>query len=83
MQAELFKKLNQVKDDMPVIIDHAGNYRMIVELMGYVENGTDRVVTIFQDDATKEYNVKVNSTYYAGSTLTAALLIAYHKECVE
>lgn len=82
MQAEMFKKLNQMKDDMPSIIDHAGNYRMIVELMGHVENGTDRIVVIFQDDATKDYFVKVNSFSYFASTLSLALLQAYHTEIV-
>lgn len=83
MQSELWKKLNQVKDEMPVIIDNAGNFEMVLGLMGHVENGTDKVVVIFQDDATKDYHVKVNSTDYSGSTLTMALLMAYHAEFEE
>ena len=31
------------------------------EVMGYIQNGTDQVVHIFQDDATRYYNVTVGS----------------------
>jgi hypothetical protein len=53
------------------------------ELCGYVENGTDRVVSIFQDDATREWVVKVSvskkGSYY-GRTFEQALDAAIEGE---
>ena len=34
-------------------------FQMIVNLMGYVQNGTDTIVKLFQDDATMDYHVTV------------------------
>lgn len=42
-------------------------------LLGYVENGSDTVVTIFQDDATKDFIVKVGKCTYYATTLGEAL----------
>lgn len=51
-------------------------------LMGYVENGTETVVKIFQDEATKDYFVKLRGESYHGRTLSIALENAYnvHKQ---
>jgi len=43
------------------------------ELLGYVENGTDTTVTLFQDDATRNFMVKVGSRSFYGSSLQAAI----------
>ena len=34
-------------------------FQMIINLMGYVQNGTDTIVKLFQDDATMDYHVTV------------------------
>lgn len=49
-------------------------YRMqgLRKLCGYVENGSDTVVKIFQDDATRDWVVKVGpKSYYAVDLGTA------------
>lgn len=53
------------------------------ELCGYVENGSDTVVTIFQDDATREWVVKVGNktfTRYYGESMIQALDAAISRE---
>lgn len=50
------------------------------DLCGFVENGTDGVVTIFQDDATREWVVKVGQKGYHGPTMIAALDAAIQGE---
>lgn len=43
-------------------------------LCGYVENGTDRSVTIFQDDATREWMVRVGKQWPShGNSMRQAL----------
>jgi hypothetical protein len=46
------------------------------ELCGYVENGTDTVVTVFQDDATRDWFVKVGKQTFTGRSLPEALQAA-------
>lgn len=57
--------------------DKANLFDVIRRLCGYVENGSDTVVTICQDDATKEWMVKVGAgrqpRYFHGPDLNAAL----------
>jgi hypothetical protein len=56
--------------------------KQIQELCGYVENGTDTVVKIFQDDATKDWCVTVGITRgqnncYISSSIIQAIKLAY------
>lgn len=47
------------------------------KLCGYVENGTDTVVTIFQDDTTRDWIVKVGKYYcFQGKSMTQAVDVA-------
>ena len=50
--------------------------------MGYVENGTESVVKIFQDEATKDYVVKVRGYSYYDRVFSKAIDQAYeaHKQ---
>lgn len=41
-------------------------------MCGYVENGSDTTIKIFQDDATKEWFVKVGSREYHGPSMISA-----------
>lgn len=41
--------------------------------LGYVENGTETTVTIYQDDATRSYIVRVGNRQYWGESLFQAL----------
>ena len=50
------------------------------DILGHVENGTDSVVSIFQDDATREWVVKVSSKGYYGPTFADALDAAIEGE---
>lgn len=51
------------------------------ELLGYVENGTDTTVALFQDDATHNYIVKIghikNGKHYYGDSLELAIEAAH------
>lgn len=42
-------------------------------LMGYVENGTETVVKMYQVDATRWYFIELGKTSYSDSTLLGAL----------
>lgn len=42
-------------------------------ILGWVGNASDAKITIFQDDATSEYIIKVGSKTYYGPSLAAAL----------
>lgn len=42
-------------------------------MCGYVENGSETTVKIFQDDATREWFVKVGNREYHDTTMLGAL----------
>lgn len=48
-------------------------YCALKRLMGYVQNGSSTSVTIFQDDATMDYFVKVGDKCYYGESLPEAI----------
>jgi len=49
-------------------------------LCGYVENGSNETVSIFQDDATRDWVVRVDNRRYYRDSFTEALTIAIDKE---
>lgn len=53
------------------------------ETMGYIQNGTDQVVHIFQDDATRSYMVTVgtgvNRQGVSAPSFETSILMAHHK----
>ena len=51
----------------------AALFRCIRELCGYVENGSDTTFSMFQDDATKYWTVKVGNRNYDSRTIEVAL----------
>lgn len=59
-------------------------YHKLRDLMGYVQNASDTVVTLFQDDATRSYFVKVGQgnqeKSYFGETLEEAIDKAYEAQ---
>ncbi len=49
-------------------------YNAVRMLMGYVQNGSARSVTLFQDDATNTYHVKLSKDKsYWGDSMAEAL----------
>lgn len=52
-----------------MIVDGVNRMRQLNAICGYVENGTSSAVKIFQDDATRDWIVKVDDkrTYTAGT----------------
>lgn len=46
-------------------------------MMGYVQNGSDTSVCIYQDDATYTYHCKVGKNSYWGNSLKEAINKAY------
>ncbi len=49
------------------------NMKRLRELLGYVEDGSSEVVHIVQDDATKDWIVRVGKQTYYGRSLESAL----------
>ena len=50
------------------------------ELMGYVQNGSDETVSLFQDDATMDYMLRVGKKTYWGHSLENVIAKAFEAE---
>ena len=50
------------------------------ELMGYVQNGSDETVSLFQDDATMDYMLRVGKKTYWGNSLESVIIKAFEAE---
>ena len=50
------------------------------ELMGYVQNGSDETVSLFQDDATMDYMLRVGKKTYWGLSLENVIEKAFEAE---
>lgn len=50
------------------------------ELMGYVQNGSDTTVSLFQDDATRDYILRVGKKRYWGHSLENVIEKAFEAE---
>lgn len=55
---------------------NAGRWRILRELLGYIEDGSSSVVVICQDDATREWCVTVGSVTNYSQSLDGALRMA-------
>lgn len=64
----------QLQDNSNDRVRRLNEHAAIVNLLGHVEDGSNDVVTIFQDDATRSWNVRVGQTRSEfGDTLSEAL----------
>ena len=75
-----------VEEDINTLRRKAVAFDMIIKLMGYVQNGTDRIISLFQDDATLSYWVsrrtvgrKENDWQEHGRSLEQAIRNAFEK----
>ena len=50
------------------------------KLMGYVQNGSDETVSLFQDDATMDYMLRVGKKTYWGLSLENVIDKAFEAE---
>ncbi len=50
------------------------------KLMGYVQNGSDETVSLFQDDATMDYMLRVGKKTYWGLSLENVIEKAFEAE---
>lgn len=61
----------------------AAMFDKIRDLMGYVQNGTDTSVTLFQDDATQWFSVAIGRSHErkgeSAPSLEAAIIKMHHK----
>lgn len=77
MMPEPVQVVNQAVTEFEELQRQAAAYLNLRKLCGHVENGTDTVVTVFQDDATKQWWVKVGTSNrrkdYYDASLTRAL----------
>lgn len=74
------RELIELKRTLAQVKEQAENFRSIRKLMGYVQNGTETTVALFQDDATRGFFVKIGNaseakgaTSYHGETLEQAI----------
>ena len=49
-------------------------------LMGYVQNGSEETVSLFQDDATKDFMLRVGKKTYWGNSLENVIDKAFEAE---
>ena len=54
--------------------------KILRELMGYVQNGSDETVSLFQDDATMDYMLRVGKKTYWGLSLENVIEKAFEAE---
>lgn len=62
-----------VKINYTQLLEDKMRLQGLKNLMGYVGNASDVVVSLFQDDATYSYFCKVGKTAYFGSSLNEAI----------
>lgn len=58
-------RLAAMNREMELKLCESEAFRTLQRMAGYVENGTDETVTIYQDDATKTWHVKVGIDMYS------------------
>ena len=63
----------------------ARTFRALRDTCGYIENGGGNTVTIYQDDATRTWTVKVGKSSYYGDSLEEAIHKAHavHHELID
>lgn len=71
LEEQLGALQSQVND--PERVRRLNEHAAIINLLGYVQDGSDQVVTIFQDDATLDWVVKTGRKSEHGRTLREAL----------
>lgn len=71
LEEQLAALQKQVND--PERVRRLNEHAAIVNLLGYVQDGSDQVVTLFQDDATLNWVVKTGQKSEHGRTLREAL----------
>ena len=57
----------------PEVYKNSNCWLKLKQLAGYVQDGSDETVKLFQDDATKSYFVKVGDESHYGSSFEEAL----------
>jgi len=62
------------------IADNNSNWEKLKQLAGYVQDGSNETVKLFQDDATMSYFVKAGNKSHYGSCFEEALNKFYLKE---
>lgn len=63
----------QTQVNNPERVRRLNEHAAIINLLGYVQDGSDQVVTLFQDDATLDWVVKTGQKTEHGRTLAEAL----------
>jgi len=62
-----FKVQRTVSDKIGKLVQDGERWRKLVRCCGYIQDGSDTTVSLFQDDATKTCFVKVGSQSFFGS----------------
>lgn len=80
--AEHIRQVNETEDNKhpieKIISDPEAPFKDRLRILcGYIENGSETTVKIFQDDATKEWIVKVGKNYYHDSSFDGAFELAF------
>lgn len=80
LKDEMGKLADKIISMMEVLENKADLYDRLCSLMGYIENGSSTTVTLFQDEVTKGYHIKVGqdskitkAKYYWGFSMSEAI----------
>lgn len=60
-----------------LIVNKAELYDCLIELLGHIQDGSNTVVTLFQDDATHTKHITVGKQRFYGSNWDEAIRKAY------
>ena len=70
VEAAALSRASSLRDEVE---KDAARLKGLRELCGFVQNGSDTVIKIFQDDATREWVVKVGEESYCGRSFGTAI----------
>jgi hypothetical protein len=75
-----YTTLGDIKELAQELLSTRKTLTQLKELMGYVQNGSDTTVSLFQDDATMDYMLRVGKKTYWGHSLENVIAKAFEAE---
>lgn len=71
---------HDLKDMAKELLSTRKTLESLRKLMGYVQNGSEETVYLFQDDATKDFMLRVGKKTYWGRSLENVIAKAFEAE---
>ena len=75
-----YTTLGDIKELAQELLSTRKTLESLRELMGYVQNGSEETVYLFQDDATMDYMLRVGEKTYWGHSLENVIEKAFEAE---